>query len=398
MKRKTLALLVLAALTAACSPSAGSPTPRPVSTGSLEISTRTATPAPSASASIDSSAPSDTVWLCRPGMADNPCAGDLSATLVDAGGKTTVEKAQPAADPPIDCFYVYPTVSRQKSANATLAIDPEEVAVAKAQAALFSRVCDVYAPIYPQITQTALENPTTLTMDSALTAYQGVRSAWRDYMAHYNDGRGVVLIGHSQGSFMLTALIRGDVDAAPEVRARLVSALLIGGNVAEGDFDHIPACTSATQTGCVVAYSSFASTPPADAYFGRVASPINPLGRSASDSVLCVNPAAPAGGKGSLLPYFPTSGMESVLDDVDLKIWPAAKTPYAAFPDEYSAECRTSGEFTYLLVSRATGASDVRPGLPALTKPQWGLHVLDVNLALGNLVELVASQSEAYAQ
>jgi len=96
------------------------------------------------------------------GLPDNPCLGDLSATIVSADGSTSVESVGPAANPAIDCFYVYPTVSRQKGVNATLTVDPEQVAVAKAQAALFSRVCHVYAPIYPQITQAALSNPSLI--------------------------------------------------------------------------------------------------------------------------------------------------------------------------------------------------------------------------------------------
>jgi hypothetical protein len=195
---------------------------------------------------------------------------------------------------------------------------------------------------------------------------------------------------------MLTLLLRGDVDPVPEVRARVVSALLIGGNVAQGDLPNMPPCSSATQTGCLVAYSSFASTPPADAYFGRTGSPLNPLRPSASAAVLCVNPAAPAGGQGALLPLFPAGGVGALLSGADIKLWPGVKTPYVGFPGEFSAECRTSGDATYLLVKKATGSSDVRPGLPAVMKPQWGLHVLDVNLALGNLVELVAGQTSAY--
>jgi hypothetical protein len=49
-------------------------------------------------------APSNTVWLCRPGLADNPCESDLTTTVVLADGSSTVEAAAPAKDPPIDCF------------------------------------------------------------------------------------------------------------------------------------------------------------------------------------------------------------------------------------------------------------------------------------------------------
>ena len=76
---------------------------------------------------------------------------------------------------------------------------------------------------------------------------------------------------------MLTQLIASEIDPNPDVRGRLVSALLLGGNVTVaagqdvgGDFQNIPACRSADQTGCVVAYSSFIEPPPTDSAFGRV--------------------------------------------------------------------------------------------------------------------------------
>ncbi len=111
-------------------------------------------------------------------------------------------------------------------------------------------------------------------------------------MAHYNDGRGVVLIGHSQGSFRLERLIESQIDNSPSARRLLVSAILLGGDVVVADgsttggtFRHVPACTSSTETGCVVAYSSWSRTPPPDAGLQQV--------NGAKQHVLCVNPAAP---------------------------------------------------------------------------------------------------------
>ncbi|HEX3947924.1 MAG TPA: hypothetical protein VHW47_09465, partial [Acidimicrobiales bacterium] len=51
-----------------------------------------------------------TVWLCRPGMADDPCTAPLTATVVPPAGKDRIQRARPAVHPAIDCFYVYPTV------------------------------------------------------------------------------------------------------------------------------------------------------------------------------------------------------------------------------------------------------------------------------------------------
>ena len=313
----------------------------------------------------------------------------------------TLEPAAPAADPPIDCFYVYPTVSRQKTVNATLAIDPEIRAVAVAQAARFSQVCRVFAPVYPQLTLSVLSEPSAMSLTAALKAYDGVAAAWDAYLAHYNGGRGVVLIGHSQGAFTLSMLIRGKIEGDPAVLGRLVSAILLGGNVTVpvgktvgGTFSNVPACSSASQTGCVVAYSTFDTTPPADALFGRVTSVLNlfaglPKGPL---QVLCVNPAAPGGGTGELKPYIPSTGLALLMGQA-VKT-PAVKTAFIGYPGQYAAHCMNADGASWLQVD-ATGGSSLLTALPSMS-PTWGLHAADVNIALGNLVELVGSEAAAF--
>ncbi len=140
------------------------------------------------------------MWLCRPGLAQNPCNSNLTATVVGPNGTTHIQHTSLALNPPIDCFYVYPTVSSQPTVNANLTIDPQERAVARSQASRFSATCRVYAPMYPQLTLSAISGNGRLTEANVLTAYDGVAAAWQDYMANYNKGRGVVLIGHSQGA------------------------------------------------------------------------------------------------------------------------------------------------------------------------------------------------------
>src|SRR5262249_14611640 len=155
-----------------------------------------------------------------------------------------------------DCFYVYPTVSVQSTVNANLHVDPQERAVAVAQAARFSEACRVFAPVYRQVTLRGILTPGGIAPRAALTAYASLSAAFADYLAHYNHGRGIVFVGHSQGASVLIALLQRQVDGHPALRRRLVSALLLGGNVtvarsgaaARGDFAHIPACRSATET------------------------------------------------------------------------------------------------------------------------------------------------------
>jgi len=353
------------------------------------------------------SAPRDrwgTVWLCRPGLADDACTTDLTTTVVARSGATHVERASAASRPAIDCFYVYPTISGQATINANLAVDLREREVAAAQAARFSQVCSVYAPIYRQLTLSALEHPARITRADALVAYDSVLSAFRDYLAHYNHGRGIVFIGHSQGAAILIKLLEQEVDGTPALRRRLVSALLMGGNLTVakgrsvgGDFAHIPACRSSRQTGCVVAYSSFTAKPPPNSQFGRTTSDagvrlLAPHNPSPDLGIMCVNPAAPAGGTAALDPYLPSL----VLSFLPAGSAPKVQTPWVSFPGEYTARCESSGNATWLQVTHVGGKNDRRPLLTRMRDPALGLHVLDVNIALGNLVQLVRDQAAAY--
>jgi pimeloyl-ACP methyl ester carboxylesterase len=407
----TLSLVATVGLVlSACS--SGSPHGADVST-STSAPVATATPTAAQKAAEDNGAdPADTdvagvEWLCRPGQADDPCTSSLTTTVVPQSGPTHIDTAVDATHPAIDCFYVYPTVSEQSGALANLHIDPAETAVAKSQAARFSQSCRVFAPVYPQLTLAAILKPADLTAANLATAYLGVAAAWDDYLAHYNHGRGVVVIGHSQGAAMLIALLRNKVDGDPAVRRHLVSAIILGGNVTVpigqtvgGSFEHIPACTSTTETGCVIAYSSFDQQPPSNSLFGRPGAGVSGLSPGASTKtaglqVLCVNPASPAGGTAPLTPYFP-SAQTTVGLGSEASVAPKVSTPWVTEPDLYTGQCEYNDGASWLQVSAPIHPGDTRPVVKQTIGPTWGLHLVDVNIALGNLVALVGHEGRAY--
>ena len=348
---------------------------------------------------------SSTVWLCRPGLANNPCESDLTTTVVQADGTQRIVRAKPAKRPPVDCFYVYPSVSAQPTVNANLDVDPELSAVAEFQASRFSQTCRVFAPVYPQLTVVATSSAGAQAAEARAVAYQGVLSAWRDYLAHDNKGRGVVFIGHSQGAGMLTQLLSSEIDPNPRLRRRLVSALLLGGNVtvaagrdSGGDFQNIRACHRRDQTGCVVAYSTFDQPPPSNSLFGRVGGSASArTGESAGLEVLCVNPAATGGGTGALEPYSRTTPVPGPIGAITGEL-PSAATPWVGYPRLYTAKCESANGATWLQITDIGGPTDQRVRIqnPVLG-PTWGLHLADVRIALGNLVDLVRSQAAAYA-
>lgn len=102
--------------------------------------------------SVLSTGSAGTVWLCRPGLAADPCTSSFETTLVQASGATSVVNASVNAASKFDCFYVYPTVSREKTLNADLRIQNSETNMAIEQASRFSSVCRVWAPVYRQFT------------------------------------------------------------------------------------------------------------------------------------------------------------------------------------------------------------------------------------------------------
>jgi hypothetical protein len=342
-------------------------------------------------------------WVCLPGR-DDACSRPLQTAELEPNGYGAVSASTPAADPPIDCFYVYPTVSRDPGLNSDL-VPVEEPVTASVQFARFASLCRTYAPLYRQATLSAI--PRALAGEDVSGAFNlaflDVAAAWHYYLDHYNHGRPYVLIGHSQGTIHLTRLLASEIENGPAAN-RLLSALLIGyavevpeGGVVGGTLRRTPLCTRAGQTGCVITYMSFraASPPPPDALLGRATRP----GMTAG----CTNPAALGGGSAPLDSIWyagPTRFGGPVIS------WSSAGPPPATYLHTnglVSGECRHDGQAGYLAITvnadPADARTDVIPGDvyfgPQLV-PGWGLHLGDTGYAMGDLLHVVAAQRDAW--
>ena len=354
-------------------------------------------------------AAAETVWVCKPGQASNPCRESLRTTVYEPNGSARVVDPPIPANPPVDCFYVYPTVSNQPGPNATKAIDPEIEAIVRYQAWRFSQHCNVYAPVYRQITVPALLSQGAITTPEARQrAYDDVLEAWHDYMSNHNRGRGVVLVGHSQGTFVLRRLLRTEIDPRPELRKRLVSAVLLGGNVlvkqgkdVGGDFRNVRACSAPGQAGCVIAYSTFNAPPPSNSRFGRppaAADPVTGLPGGPGLEVMCNNPASLGANREvqveTLIPSepFPPGFIGLAIAQTYGGAQPTAPTPWLRPADRYKARCERSNG-AHVLMARPIGNARRLNSSPDAT---WGLHVVDANFALGDLQRAVARQAQTY--
>jgi pimeloyl-ACP methyl ester carboxylesterase len=393
----SLAAAGVSLLLAACSTQAPSPAATPAAARPAAANL-----APVAGAA-DYSKPES--WLCRPGRND-ACTQPLSVTTIAPDGKRT--KGDPVvanANAPIDCFYVYPTVSNDTTPNSDMTAGPEEIGVTFAQFSPLRTQCRQFAPLYRQVTLAALRSRftgTPMTADAAL-GYNDVLAAWRHYLANDNKGRGVVLIGHSQGSRVITELVAKEIEGTA-VHKQIVSVIPIGAGVTVpkgrdvgGSFKSTPLCRSASQTGCAIAYVSFrANTPPPEkSLFGKA---------SAGNEIACTNPAALAGGAAQPKAWFSKRADVSIATGKGTPKWQALSasvdTPFFALPGLVTTQCVSDANGSYLAMKvNADSRSDDIGGdvvVGGNVIDTWGLHLIDVNLALGDLIDVVGQQGKAY--
>ena len=345
------------------------------------------------------------MWLCRPGNDPDECDANLDATELLPDGTRKLVKHEKAAEPEVDCFYVYPTVKLTASGPQT---DFENIEITLdallAQAARFSSVCRVYAPLYRQNGVVPGPGGAPTPGGGFNLGVEDVRGALKYYLENLNHGRKFVLLGHSQGSGMLTSTIAQDVDPKPEVRAKLLSAFLIGAGVSVpvgqkvgGTFKNIPLCTEAGETGCVVAYVSYSKeVPPGPAAtFGRATAP----GQQAA----CTEPAALAGRAGqryagSYVRLKRTNAAISAPTGLD-KLPSDITTPYVLYRDVFRGTCKVSPQGTsYLEIALEQPADDKRPAPPYRSpgiEAALGLHLVDYNLPLDDLLQIVRLQTAA---
>ncbi len=349
----------------------------------------------------------DANWLCRPGRVD-ACAADIGVTSINAKGVATLINANTAnAAPQIDCFYVYPTVSTDQAGNSDLSVGAAETNVAKVQFAPFRTICRTFAPMYRQVTLKALRDVMSGNASTAdrVMAYKDVVAAWNDYLARDNKGRGVILFGHSQGSGLIKALLHNEIEGKPIAR-ELIAAYIPGNNLlvpagkdVGGDLTSTPLCRGARQTGCVVAWVSFrdGKTPPDNSRFGR--SPTRDM------EVACVNPATLAGGRAPLTALLP-AGTQIVDNAAPQTSWAkgvTVTTPFVALPGLLSGECTRIDGANVLAIRTEADPADPRTDsiggdiiAGGHVVEGWGLHLIDVNVVLGDLVALGHHQGQAW--
>ena len=342
-------------------------------------------------------------WLCLPGRGD-VCSRPLATTALNPNGYGSVGQSSVAKDPPLDCFYVYPTVSRDQGLNSDLK-PAEETGAAEVQFARFAGVCRTFAPLYRQMTLGAVAAYSTgANIDAAAAlAYRDVAASWRNYITTRNNGRPFVLIGHSQGSLMLQMLIAREIESNPAVASRMKLAILPGFNVivpqgklVGGTFKKTPLCSRTGETGCVISWVSFRekNVPPVGAIFGIPDQPGMTVG--------CVNPARP--GAKDWVPldsyWYSRSSLPVPGGPIAWSSEGPPPTPFVRTEGLVSAKCVNEGQRGYLSIrtnhkpgEKWTNRVGGEVGIMNMFLPGWGMHLSDIYEAQGDLIRQVGDIS-----
>jgi hypothetical protein len=346
-------------------------------------------------------------WLCLPGRAD-VCSQPLGTAALNPNGYGSVGQVLPAKDPPADCFYVYPTVSHDKGLNSDLTPGREEVGTAMSQFARFGTVCRTFAPVYRQVTAGAI--PMALAGQDVRAnfdlAFGDVLAAWKEFLAHRNNDRPFVIIGHSQGAIHAIRLIQQEIDGKP-VAKRMLSAIIAGwavevppGKVVGGSFKSTPLCTREGQTGCVLTWMSFRadSPPPPGSFLGRAA--------RAGMTAGCTNPAALGSDRAAPLDSY-WLALASTPAGAEPVVWSSEgppPTPFVRTEGLATGQCRHDGAAGWLAISVTADPNDARsdriPGdvyIMGQLNKGWGMHLADMSIAQGDVIRLVAAQERAFS-
>jgi hypothetical protein len=343
-------------------------------------------------------------WLCLPGRTDI-CSTPLKTTALNPNGYGSTGQSPVIRGAGIDCFYVYPTISRDKGVNSDLLADEEKAAV-EVQFARFAGTCRTFAPIYRSMT-VGLIAAVAAGADYKppfATAYGDVRAAWREYLAKYNKGRPFVLVGHSQGSWMLQTLIAQEIEGKPIARQMKLAiipgfnVLVPQGKLVGGTFKSTPVCSRPGQTGCVMTWVSYRekNAPPPGAVFGYAEAP--------GMTVACTNPARPgAAGWVALDSYWYARSAQPVPGGpISWSTEGAPPSPYLRTEGLVSGRCVNEGPRGYLSIRTNADPKDKRTdriggevGLLGFFIPGWGMHLADMSAPMGDLIQQISALNGA---
>lgn len=164
-----------------------------------------------------------------------------------------------------DVFFLHPTTFTAKKDKriANAFIDDKKInaktdySTILFQASVFNQHCRVFAPRYRQAHINNFYFPKRIVTPAAFEkAYDDIKTAFEYYMANWNNGRPIIIAGHSQGAFLAERLLK-EYFEDKELKKQLVAAYIIGWPVPKEYFTTLKMCGDSSQTGCLVSWRTF---------------------------------------------------------------------------------------------------------------------------------------------
>ena len=165
----------------------------------------------------------------------------------------------------VDIFYIHPTITTSRKNSAWNGNVNDEVyrqstlnTAIKYQCSAWYGLGRTFAPFYRDAHIRSFQDQfKKVGGDDALRfAYEDIKTAFKHYLKHENNGRPIVLVSHSQGTLHAGKLLKDFFENQP-LQKQLVAAYLVGIAIKSEYFQNIPFMTSPSETGGFVTWNTY---------------------------------------------------------------------------------------------------------------------------------------------
>ena len=183
-----------------------------------------------------------------------------------------------------DVFYIHPTTlisgdGWNQALNDGEINQKTDTFCMMNQASAFNHSGKVYAPRYRQATLYSFLDMEGEGKKALELAYQDVKDAFEYFLKYHNEGRPIILAGHSQGTHHGLRLLNDYFSGKP-LQKQLVAAYLIGREITQkylSSIPDIPVCAASDQTRCLITWNTEALNPDLSLVENKTSVCVNPL-------------------------------------------------------------------------------------------------------------------------